>query len=74
VAVSPHLDGRRGRGVGENQVQRVGRELRDETLRPLVHAVEMDRLGEVERRLEYLVGDPAWARPWPRTPPGGPDG
>ena len=57
VAVGPHLDRRRGRGVGEDEVQRVDRQLGDETLRPLVHAVQLDRLGEVEGRLEYLVGD-----------------
>ncbi len=33
------------------------RQLGDETLRPLVHAVQLDRLGEVEGRLEDLVGD-----------------
>jgi hypothetical protein len=57
VAVGPHLDRRRGRGVGEDQVEGVGRELRDQALRPLVHAVELDGLGKAEGRLEDLVGD-----------------
>ena len=57
VAVGPNLDGRRGRGVGEDEVERVRRQLGDETLRPLVHAVELDRLGKVKGRLEHLVGD-----------------
>jgi hypothetical protein len=56
VAIGAHLHRRRRRRVGEDQVQGVDRQLGDQAVRPLLHAVELDRLGKLQGRLEYLVG------------------